>query len=141
MRLTEYARSLRRTMAEVVVDASALVDLLLGNELGVAVAARLAGHALHAPAHLDAEVLSALGRLHRAGAIEANSVEAMLTTLTASPIRRHSLTDLLVGAWSKRYELRLADALYVGLAASRALPLITTDGRLRPVASAEIVVA
>ena len=38
-------------MAEVVVDASALVDLLLDNELGGAVRRRLAGHALHAPAH------------------------------------------------------------------------------------------
>jgi predicted nucleic acid-binding protein len=37
--------------------------------------------------------------------------------------------------------LRLADALYVELAASRALPLITTDGRLHPVPVAEIVVA
>jgi predicted nucleic acid-binding protein len=128
-------------MAEVVVDASALVDLLLGNELGAAVATRLVGHALHAPAHVDAEILSAVGRLHRAGEIDANGVEAMLTTLTAGPIRRHPVTDLLVGAWSRRHQLRLADALYVELAASRALPLITTDGRLHPVPVAEIVVA
>lgn len=128
-------------MAEVVVDASALVDLLLGNDVGAAVATRLAGHALHAPAHLDAEILPALGRLHRAGEIDANGVEAMLTRLTASPIRRHPVTNLLIGAWSKRHQLRLADGLYVELAASRALPLITTDGRLHPVPVAEIVVA
>jgi predicted nucleic acid-binding protein len=128
-------------MAEVVVDASALVDLLLGNELGAAVATRLAGHALHAPAHVDAEILSAVGRLHRAREIDANGVEAMLTRLTAGPIRRHPVTNLLIGAWSKRHQLRLADALYVELAASRALPLITTDGRLHPVPVAEIVVA
>lgn len=127
-------------MAEAVVDASALVDLLLGNELGAAVATRLAGHALHAPAHVDAEILSALGRLHRAGEIDANGVEAMLRRLTAGPIRRHPVTNLLIGAWSKRHRLRLADALYVELAASRALPLITTDARLHPVPVAEIVV-
>lgn len=48
-------------MDEVVVDASALVDLLLDNALGGAVRRRIAGHVLHAPAHLDAEVLSTLG--------------------------------------------------------------------------------
>ncbi len=39
-------------MAEAVADASALIDLLLGNELGDAVQTRLAGHALHGTAHL-----------------------------------------------------------------------------------------
>lgn len=128
-------------MAEVVADASALVDLLLGNELGVAVQARLTGHALHAPAHADAEILSALGRLQRAGELGADEVEAMLTRLATAPIQRHPVSDLLIGAWSRRQGLRLADALYVELAASRALPLITTDGRLRSVADVEILVA
>jgi len=128
-------------MAEVVADASALVDLLLGNDLGEAVAARLAGHALHAPAHADAEILSALGRLQRAGAVEPDDVELMLTRLAAAPIERHPVASLLLGAWSRRHRLRLADALYVELAASRALPLITTDRRLRSVQLVEVVVA
>lgn len=128
-------------MAEVVVDASALVDLLLGNDLGAAVQARLAGHALHAPAHVDAEVLSALGRLHRAGALEADGVEAMLTRLAAAPIERHPVAGLLTGAWSRRHQLRLADGLYVELAAGRSVPLVTTDGRLDPVPVAEVVAA
>ncbi len=128
-------------MAEAVVDASALVDLLLGNELGDAVQKRLAGHALHAPAHADAEILSALGRLHRAGEIEADDVEAMLMRLAAAPIQRHPVTSLLIGAWSRRQRLRLTDALYVELAAARALALITTDRRLDPVPVAQVVLA
>ncbi len=127
-------------MAEAVADASALVDLLLGNELGDAVQRRLAGHVLHAPAHADAEILSVFGRLQRAGKVEADSVETMLTRLAGAPIERHPLMGLLIGAWSRRHELRLADALYVELAASRDLPLITTDRRLHPVAVAEVVV-
>jgi predicted nucleic acid-binding protein len=51
-------------MADVVIDASAMVDLLLGNDLGEKVAARITGHELHGPTHLDYECLSALGRLH-----------------------------------------------------------------------------
>jgi predicted nucleic acid-binding protein len=127
-------------MAEVVADASALVDLLLGNDLGKAVGARLAGHALHAPAHADAEILSALGRLQRAGAVEPDDVEAMLTRLDGAPIERHPVAGLLLGAWSRRHRLRLADALYVELAAARALPLITTDRRLGSVQLVEVVV-
>jgi hypothetical protein len=42
------------------------------------VRAHMRGHELHAPAHLDAEVLSALGRLHRAGEVPQTSVSAAL---------------------------------------------------------------
>ena len=128
-------------MAEVVVDASALVDLLLGNDLGTTVRRRLAGHALHAPAHVDAEVLSALGRLHRAESVEDATVRTMLERLEAAPIDRHSVAGLLLGAWSRRHELRLADALYVELAESSGLPLVTTDRRLQPVSVAEVLLA
>lgn len=128
-------------MAEAVADASALVDLLLGNDLGDAVRQRIAGHVLHAPAHVDAEILSALGRLQRAGLVEADVVDTLLRRLAAAPIQRHSVTDLLLGAWARRHRLRLADALYVELATSRDLPLITTDRRLHPVPIAEVVVA
>ena len=128
-------------MAEVVVDASAMVDLLLDNELGGAVRGRLAGHALHAPAHLDAEVLSALGRLHRAGDLEAQEVESRLRDLVAAPIQRHDVRELLIGTWSRRHQLRLVDALYVQLAVALDLPLITTDGRLRTAPSVDVVSA
>lgn len=127
-------------MAEAVVDAPALVDLLLDNDLGSAVRRRIAGHVLHAPAHIDAEVLSALGRLHRAGELEADSVESKLHDLTAAPIQRHPATDLLLGTWARRHQLRLVDALYVELAVSRGVPLVTTDRRLHAAPSADVVV-
>lgn len=128
-------------MVEVVADASALVDLLLGNEFGHAVGKRLAGTGLHAPAHVDAEVLSALGRLHRAGALDASAVEYKLTALAAAPITRHGVDDLLFGAWARRHRLRLADALYVELAARLDCLLVTTDRRLHDEPSADIISA
>lgn len=128
-------------MAEAVVDASALVDLLLNNDLGDAVRRRLAGHALHAPGHVDAEVLSALGRLHRAGDLEADSVGSMLYHLAAAPIRRHPVNELLLGTWARRHQLRLADAVYVELAVARGALLITTDRRLGATRSVEVVVS
>lgn len=126
-------------MAEVVVDASAVVDLLLDNELGGPVRRRLAGHALHAPAHLDSEVLSALGRLHRAGNLDAEEVGTRLRLLMTAPVERHDVKDLLLGTWSRRHQLRLADALYVELAVSRNVPLVTTDRRLRAAPSVDVV--
>jgi predicted nucleic acid-binding protein len=126
-------------MAEVVADASALVDLLLDNELGQAVRRRLAGQVLHAPAHVDAEVLSALGRLHRAGQLEVDDVESRLVSLTEAPLVRHPVDGLVLGAWARRHQLRLADALYVELATTRGWPLVTTDRRLRSVPAADVV--
>ncbi len=126
-------------MAEAVVDASAIVDLLLDNELGDAVQRRLAGHALHAPAHLDAEVLSVLGRLHRAGDLEAGDVETRLQALAAAPIHRHNVSSLLIGTWARRHQLRLVDAVYVQLAVSLDHPLVTTDPRLHAAPAVDVV--
>ncbi|MBW4042912.1 MAG: type II toxin-antitoxin system VapC family toxin [Acidobacteria bacterium] len=118
-------------MADVVVDASALVDLLLGNRLGKAVARRLVDERLHAPAHIDSEVLSALGRMHRGGLLTVGQVDGMLRSLTAAPIARHGTDGLVAGAWARRDRVRLVDALYLELAERVGGPLITTDLRLR----------
>ena len=126
-------------MVEVVADASALVDLLLGNELGLAVRRRITGQVLHAPAHIDAEVLSALGRLHRAGELGVDEVDDKLGSLAAAPIIRHPVNELVLGAWARRHRLRLADALYVELATARGWPLVTTDRRLHDVPVADVV--
>lgn len=114
-----------------VVEASALVEALLGTAVGLAVRGRMRGRLLHAPAHLDAEVLSALGRLHRAGELPQSTLAAALDELTGAPIRRHPLAPLLSGAWQRREELRLVDALYVELAVELdQLALLSTDRRL-----------
>lgn len=114
----------------VVVDASAMVDLLLGNEIGMAVAARLNGADMHAPAHLDAEVLSALGRLHRDGRLAVKQVRSRLEALVDAPIERHQLPPVVLGAWARRQNLRLVDAIYVELAEQLGASLVTTDQRL-----------
>ena len=126
-------------MDEVVIDASALVDLLLADVLGDAVAARISGSVLHGPAHLDAEVLSALGRMNRSGLIPDRAVRAMINRIVDSPVVRHPLAGLLLGAWERRSNLRLADALYVELAESLSITLVTTDQRLTSSHVADVV--
>lgn len=88
------------------------------------------GCELHGPAHLDAEVLSALGRLHRAGELPARAVEDALGQLESAPIARHHLADLMSGAWRARDRLRLVDALYLELCEKLRGALLTTDARL-----------
>ncbi len=124
-------------------DASAVVEALLGTEIGIRVRERMRGHRLHAPAHLDAEVLSVIGRIQRAGEVQEETVERALSRLAAAPIQRHPLPSLLAGAWARRDRLRLVDALYVELASGLAPALLlTTDARLaRSHPGAELVLA
>ncbi|HKJ34931.1 MAG TPA: type II toxin-antitoxin system VapC family toxin [Solirubrobacterales bacterium] len=125
----------------IVVDASAIVDLLCGTELAEAVQQRLSDERLLAPAHIDAEVLSALGRLQRAGRVTEPEVEERLELLAGAPLERRPLAPLLSGAWERRHNLRLVDALYVELASQlEDSPLITTDsGMASAHASAELI--
>jgi predicted nucleic acid-binding protein len=123
-----------------VVDASAVVEALLGTDLGVQARARMRGRGLHAPAHLDAEILSALGRLFRASRLAESAVVAALEELAKAPIQRHPLSGLLSGAWTRRENHRLVDGLYVELADALAATILTTDARLaRSGARAELV--
>jgi predicted nucleic acid-binding protein len=123
-----------------VVDASALVEALIGSKLGVVVRERLRSHELHAPAHLDAEVLSSLGLPHGAGHLPAEPVAVALNELEAAPIARHHLAGLLIGAWQTRDRLRLVDAPYHELSAQLRTTLLTTDARLaRASETAELV--
>jgi predicted nucleic acid-binding protein len=128
---------------ELVLDASAVVEALLGSDLGVEVRRRMRGHRLHAPAHMDAEVLSALGRLRRAGEVTHEAVTAALGELATAPIQRHPLAGLLTGAWARRENQRLVDALYSELAALLdSTSLLTTDARLARVDErAELIAA
>ena len=114
----------------IVIDASAVVEALLGSAVGLAVRRRMRGSELHAPAHLDAEVLSAVGRLHRAGDLPAGAVTVALRELACAPIARHGLAGLLNDAWQSRDRLRLVDALYIALCERLGTRLLTTDDRL-----------
>jgi predicted nucleic acid-binding protein len=113
-----------------VLDASAMVDLLTGQRTAEPIRVRLQNSAIHVPAHFDAEVLSALGRLCRAGELTDEDASKLLGTLRRAPFSRHLLEGLIEGAWSRRNTYRLVNALYVELAEQLRAPLMTTDSRL-----------
>lgn len=118
-------------MTLVVIDASALVAFYAADDpRRQAVAARLAaGDALFAPAHLDAEIVSALRGLSRPNAALRAAVPAALRHLAGFPIRRMPLAPLLQRIWELRDNLTAYDAAYVALAERLDGMLITCDSK------------
>ena len=127
-------------MTVAVVDAAAVVDLICDFPAAEPFRRTLASAtAVAAPAHLDAEVLSALARLQRAGQLS-RAAERM-DALAAFGARRWPLQPLLSPAWALLDRIPTRDALYVALAASLDATLITTDARLRRAAAGLVAVA
>jgi predicted nucleic acid-binding protein len=115
-----------------VVDASVLTAFYASDDPRRAtVSARLAsGDALFAPAHVDAEVVSALRGLARVNARVARAAPAALAHLAGFPIRRMPLPPLLDRMWQLRSNVTPYDAAYIALAERLASPLITCDAKL-----------
>lgn len=115
-----------------VLDASALVELLLGTEAGRKVASRVADPtlALHVPHLADVEVAQALRRYVLDGALPAESAAAALEDLRALDLERHAHEPLLDRVWALRDNLTAHDAVYVALAEALDCTLLTCDGGL-----------
>lgn len=114
----------------VVLDASALVDLLIAGENASWVIDRITDHSLHAPAHMPAEVLTALHGVLRRGWALPEPAEAVLHRLAGMPIELVDVRDLLGATWVRRDRHSLTDALYVELAARLDTVVVTADRRL-----------
>jgi predicted nucleic acid-binding protein len=116
----------------IVVDASALIELLLRTPRAQAVADRLltAEQSLHAPHLVDVEIAQVLRRYLRVGALSAARAKQALDDLSALPMDRHPHTDLLSRIWQLRDALTAYDAAYVALAEALRAPLLTCDGKL-----------
>ncbi len=122
------------------VDAATVVDLICNLPAADPYRHHLAmADTVAVPAHLDAEVLSALGRLKRAGQLthEADRLEALRTF----GARRWPLQPLLAATWALTDRIAVRDALYVALAVSLDATLVSSDGRLRRAASGIVDIA
>lgn len=115
----------------VVVDASALVEILIGGRKGDAVMARLGREELHAPHILDLEVTQVLRRLDRTRALDPWRCLVALQLLRAMSLFREPHEPLLQRCWELRANLTAYDAAYVALAEALDAPLITCDAKLQ----------
>ncbi len=116
----------------IVVDASAILEVLLNSRSAARIAARLfaPGETLHAPHLLDVEVAQVLRRYAAAGDIDeargADAVQALADLVVA----RYPHDPLLPRIWALRHRLTAYDAAYVSLAEALGAPLVTRDVRL-----------
>lgn len=116
----------------IVLDASAVVELLVRLPLGDAVAARLADPdtTLHAPDLLLVETAHVVRRFTLAGTLGPDDGRRVLTDLVDLGVQTYPHEPLLPRVWQLRDALTAYDATYVALAEALGARLLTTDARL-----------
>lgn len=124
-----------------VVDASALVEALLKTRRAAAASDALRDLDLYAPAHLDAEILSALFGLMRAGSLDEQRARLAMRRLRKLDVERVPIDALVTDALGLRHNLSAYDALYVALARRLRCSLVTADRRIAAAPGLGVVVS
>lgn len=116
----------------IVLDASAVLELLLNTEGGSLVGDRISDPAesLHAPHLLSVEVIQVLRRYVAARSIGVEIAAAALEDLAALDIARYAHEPFLGRVWELRNNVTAYDAVYLALAEILDSPLLTFDSRL-----------
>jgi predicted nucleic acid-binding protein len=120
----------------IVLDASVIVDLLLGlPPHDATIAGLLTEEApnIFAPHLLDVEVAQVIRRHVRAGGVRADDAQATFAVLAALPIVRHPHLPFLERAFDLRDNVTMYDALYLVLAEALGATLVTRDRGLSSV--------
>jgi predicted nucleic acid-binding protein len=116
-----------------VVDCSIVVRLL-ANKPGDELLRQRLGRTVHAPALIDAEICSVVRGLAITAKpevrISAERAREMLIDYAGLRIVRHPMQPLQARAFELRDNLTAYDAMYIALAESLSLPLLTDDGKL-----------
>jgi predicted nucleic acid-binding protein len=118
----------------IVLDASSVVELVLGLAHGAEVAGRIEGNeTLHAPHLLSAEVTKVIRRYELRGDIDANRSTAALTDTADLDVNYYDHLPLLARVWELRRNVSAYDGLYLSLAEALDAPLLTGDSTLASV--------
>lgn len=114
----------------IVIDASALAEVVAATPRAAGVEATFRGEALIAPDLINLEVLSVLRSWLTTNAIAAEVARSSVANLAKAPVRRFATAPLIAEVWSLRDNLTPYDACYVTLARRTGSPLLTLDHRL-----------
>ncbi|HEY5223468.1 MAG TPA: type II toxin-antitoxin system VapC family toxin [Microbacteriaceae bacterium] len=114
----------------ILVDASAIVDVITESPTSKRVLACMRDQDLIAPEIIDVEVCSAMARLERSGIITSAEADSALALYRELPLHRVRHYDPMSVAWQRRHSVRIADAFYVACALAVDAPILTLDQRL-----------
>jgi predicted nucleic acid-binding protein len=116
----------------IVVDASAVLELLLNRPAAPALRRRLlhSGELLHAPHLIDVEVLQVIRRYLLAGSLDEKRAKEAMRDHLDLPLERYPHDVLFSRIWELRANLTAYDAAYVALAEALDATLVTADLRL-----------
>lgn len=116
----------------IVVDASAVIDVLLRTPAGKAAERWMFDptETLHTPYLLDVEAAQVIRRYAANGMIDADRGRAALDDLVDLPVHRYPHAVLLPRVWELRDNMTAYDAVYVALAEALDATLLTGDKRL-----------
>ena len=115
----------------VVVDASVLVASLIGERASIDLEAlQRSGVVLHVPAICDTEVVSALSRHVRRGAVSPEDGRDLIVDYVSLPLVRHLHASHVCRAFELRDNVSARDATYVTLAEALDIGLMTVDRAL-----------
>lgn len=114
----------------IVLDASAALKMILRHEGSEALAARVIGEDIHAPALIEVEVVSGLRRLQRQRRIAEDRAMIGLEWFLDLGVEMHHGAELTRRIFALRHSLSAYDAAYVAVAELIEAPLLTADGRL-----------
>lgn len=113
----------------IVVDASAMVEALVGRDVDARLLTALSGE-VHAPHLIDVEVLSVLRGLVLGGKLPASRAEEARADHFSFGLVRHEIEPLAERVWGLRHRFTAYDAAYVALAEALDAPLHTCDAKL-----------
>lgn len=113
-----------------VVDASAVAEILFGTAAGRRASALLDGHTLLAPQHLTAEVASVIRGWSLSRQITEEQALRAFVEFEALDIEQLPTMSMLPAVHALRHNLSAYDAMYVVLARAARCSLLTLDARL-----------
>lgn len=113
----------------IIIDASAMVEALVGRESDEELLNALSGD-VDAPHLLDVEVLSVLRELLLGGKLAPEEADQARLDHFAFTITRHETAPLAERMWQLRHQFTSYDANYLALAEALQAPLYTCDAKL-----------
>lgn len=114
----------------IVIDASAMIELLIGeDERAEYVREAASGQDLAAPHAIDLECASVLRGMINGRKLATTTAEQALAVLQQMDMHRYEHTWYLPRIWELRANMWPYDAAYAALAEALDVPLLTIDGK------------